>query len=270
MSRGCFGPRRSPPIAVKRVVEDEAHVADAGHAVGELVLGRTVELAAERVEVARAPGDQHPDDLPIFLGALAQDLPEPVALAELALRVAEDLVELADLRVGVEAEVGAVIADLRELAVLGAEEVLLDVAVPAERLEDPDRPLRVEHALGEAGEDLLVRAPRAAERRRRDARDRLVAEAQRLERRRTRARRRWPASTRACSAHGPRAPSLCRPSGPSARAAPSPRAARRRRPRPASRRRRDPPRGPRPSAPSSSIMAFAARREQHGRLPGLR
>ena len=57
--------------------------------------------------------------------------------------------------------------------VVGAERVhrqglLEDGGIPAEGVEDPDRPLSVDDSLGERGDDLLVRAPRTGHRQRRD------------------------------------------------------------------------------------------------------
>ncbi len=85
---------------------------------------------------------------------------------------------------GSKPEIGGV-GDPGELALAALEELLLDVGLPAERLEDADGALGVEHPLGERGEDLLVRAPggRAARRghRGRDVGDGGVSQAQGFE-----------------------------------------------------------------------------------------
>src|SRR5262249_48386427 len=127
-------------------------------------------------ELLRAPTEQHAHDLPVFVGGRAKDLAQPVALTEHPLGVAEDLLELALLDRRVEAEVVRV-SHLRQLTLLGAEELLFDLGYPARRLEYADRPLRLEHALSETGEDLLIGAPWPCNRRRRLAGEQSVPEA---------------------------------------------------------------------------------------------
>ena len=90
-------------------------------------------------------------------------------------------VELADLRLRGEAEGGRV-GDPGQLALAVAVELLLDLALPAQGLQDADGPLRVQHPLREPREDLLVRSPRARLGRGGDVGDRLVAQGEAVER----------------------------------------------------------------------------------------
>ena len=83
-------------------------------------------------------------------------------LAELARSTSRDLLELVDLGLGLEAEVdlgvvvGPTFGSSRNAT---AAKRLLDGGLPAQRLEDADRPLRVDDALGDRGDLLLVRTP---------------------------------------------------------------------------------------------------------------
>ena len=80
----------------------------------------------------------------------------------------------------IEPELDLVVGDLRHL--LRLQELLLHLPAPAERLKDADRPLRLEQALRERGQHLLVGAPRSARRERGDAGARAVEEGAPVER----------------------------------------------------------------------------------------
>ena len=160
------------------------------------------------MKLLRPAGHEHADHVAVLGRGGVEDLAEAVVLAELAIGVGEDAVDLADLGLGIEAEVARV-GDAGQLAPLLAEELLFDLGLPAQRLEDADWPLRFEHALAEASEDLLVGAPRAAAGRRRRGRrrrggDRLVAQRKGLERSRGAARRAGGGPLRSRSCRSPR------------------------------------------------------------------
>ena len=100
-------------------------------------------------------------------------LPMASVLAELAIDVPGDVLELLGLCARLEAEIDGGVPfgpDLRELAPAVLQEVLLDPVLPADRLQDADRPLRLDDARRDLRDDLLVAAPGAGGGERRERR----------------------------------------------------------------------------------------------------
>ena len=93
------------------------------------------------------------------------------SFAELGLGRLDDVFELAIFGLGLEAEIdlGVVVGPhLRQLAAAACGETPPRPRLPAQRLQDADRALRVDDALGEGGDLLLVRTPGRSDRGRRE------------------------------------------------------------------------------------------------------
>ncbi len=145
-------------------VEQLPQVAHRRTPVGKLVLGRAIELARPGIEARRPAGLEHQHDVVELERRRHHDLPDRVFVAELALDVMRDPLELLELGLGVEPELHPRVrlrVHLRELAGPRLEERLLDVVVPAQGLENANGLLRLHDTLRELRDDLLVAAPRA-------------------------------------------------------------------------------------------------------------
>ncbi|MCY1426017.1 hypothetical protein D9M71_418250 [compost metagenome] len=144
---------------VQVVGEHQAEVGE-GRVTGvEGVGGRAVEFLGDQPEVLGAARFEHADDHAVFLAHAPHDLPDRVELAELAGDVALDVLEFLLLGGAVEGQRAAVVigaVDLRRVLAAALEEVLADRVVPLDRVQHADRRLRLDDAVGQAANDLVV------------------------------------------------------------------------------------------------------------------
>ena len=144
---------------VQVVGEHQAEVGQGRITGMEGVRGRAVEFLGDQPEVRGAARLEHADDHPVFLAHPPHDLPDRVELAQLAGDVALDVLEFLLLGAGVEGQRAAVVVaavDLRRMLAAALEEVLADPVVPFDRIQHADRRLRLDDAIGQGADDLLI------------------------------------------------------------------------------------------------------------------
>ncbi|MCY1293487.1 hypothetical protein D9M70_427480 [compost metagenome] len=145
---------------VVQVIEEHQAQVGQGRVAGvEGVGGGAVELLGDQPEVRGAARFQHAYHHAVFLAHAPHDLPHRVELAQVAGDVALDVLEFQLLLRGVEGQRPALVIRAVHLGhglALVLEEALADAVVPFHRIQHADRRLRLDDAVGQRADGLLV------------------------------------------------------------------------------------------------------------------